>query len=129
MPKTNNQKNKSLKRYTVSIIIGLLTFILSVTVFSLLTLRTPFPKDNSLTEALISVAISSFIASFYYVHKERKNGLVTGLLIGFIMLVLMFLIFVSFSAFKLNESSLLLIPACLLPACIAGIVAVNIKRK
>ena len=128
MPK-NNQNNKTLKRYIVAILIGLLAFILSVSVFSFLTLRTPFPKDNSMFQALISVAIGSFISAFYLIYKERKNGLVTGLLIGFIMLVILFILFISFSSFKLNESSLLLIPATLLPASIAGIIAVNIKKK
>lgn len=128
MPK-NNQNNKILKRYIISIIIGFFAFILSVSVFSFLTLRTPFPKDNSLIQAIASVGIGSFSSAFYFVLKEKKNGLVTGLLIGFIMLVIMFIIFISFSSFKLNESSLLLIPATLLPSSIAGIIAVNIKKK
>ena len=129
MPKKNIKSEKPIKKYILSVLIGLLVFLICVSVFSLLALKTPYPKENTLFQALVSVAVASFASSFFFVIKQRANGLVSGLIIGFILLVLLFLIFITSSSFKLNESSLLLIPACLLPSAIAGIFAVNVKKR
>ena len=131
MPKNRNIKNDrlSVKRYAVSLIIGISVFLLCVALFSLITLKSPYPKNNSLLQALISVCAASFTASFSYVIRERKNGLISGLIIGFILMLILFAVFIAFSSLKLNESSLLIIPSCLLPSALTGIITVNIKRK
>lgn len=124
-----NKGNGIIKKYVFSIILGLIILFICLVIFALVNLKTPYPKDNTLFQALVSVAASSFISSFVFVFKERKNGLISGLIIGLIILILSFIIFTVFSSFSLNESSILLIPASLVPAAVSGIIAVNIKRK
>ena len=125
-------KNKSINpaiKYLTAVILGITVFITLNFIFALITVNTPYPKGNSLLYAVISIVLSSFISSFIYCFRQRQNGLVSGLIIGFIFTVIMFFVYTVFSSFKLGENSLLIIPAAIFPAAIAGILAVNLKRK
>ncbi len=127
MPK-KNEKNPVLK-YAAAIIIGIIVYIIITFVFTALIVNTPYPKDNYMLFFIISMSVSSFICSFVFVFRERKNGMISGLIIGVVLSVIMFLFYSVFSSFNLSDSSLLIIPACLLPSAIAGVLAVNIKHK
>ncbi len=127
MPKNKN-RNPVIK-YLFAVLIGLFLFILITLIFSVLMIKTPYPNNNYLLSALLSIIIPSFVSSFIYCFKERKNGLISGLIIGVILSVVFFLIYTVFSSFNLDYNSLLIIPSSVVPAAIAGIAAVNIKRK
>ena len=129
MPKNKSKNYNTFVKYLIAVLIGLICFAAINIILALITVRTPYPKENTLLYALASIIISSFISSFFYCFRERKNGLVSGLIIGAIMCVILFLIYACFSYFNLNDSSLLIIPSCIVPSSSAGIIAVNLKRR
>ena len=116
-------------KYLTAEVLALVIYLIISFVFAYIYTKTPYHKENTLPYSIISITVSSFVASFVFSFRERKNGLVSGLIIAAVFTVILFIIYAFVSSFKLNESSFLIIPACFAPACVAGIIAVNIKKK
>ena len=127
MPK--NKYKSVIIKYLTAVAFGLIIFLLINVVFSFIIVNSPYPKDNSLLYALVSIALSSFISSFFYCFKQKQNGLVSGLIIGAALTILFFIIYSIISSFNLSENSVLIIPSSIFPAAVAGIFAVNLKHK
>ena len=129
MPENRKRTVNPFIKYLTVCVTGVIVFILINCILAFITVKTPYPKENTLLSALIGIVISSFIPSFIYCFKQRQNGLVSGLIIGIIMCIILFLIYAVISSFNLNESSLLIIPSSIIPSSVAGIIAVNLKHK
>ena len=131
MPKSINSgsfKDTAIK-IAISSLIGLAVFVFIISVVALIFSHTPYPKENLLPYVLFSSAVSCFFSGFISARKLKKNGLVTGIISGIILTAVFYFIFAVFSSFSLSQSSLLLIPSCILPAAVSGILAVNIKHR
>ena len=134
MPKAKNQNKlspvaKIIIDILVCVLIGLGVFLILVGIFAYSMLKMQTPSENGIALALIATAVSSFIAAFIAVRKIKNNGLAIGLLTGFVLLIFILLILLAFSGFNMSQQTLLLIPAALLPSAVAGIVAVNLRKR
>jgi putative membrane protein (TIGR04086 family) len=131
MPKNSKSKqsNIQIKGILIPMIIGLSVFFAAVTVFALVVSKTPYTKQNPSAYLLAASAVSGFISGLWSTVKIRSNGLVTGLITGTVLAFAELLIIVAVSLFSVNQSSLLILPCCILPASVAGIIGVNINLK
>lgn len=79
---------------------------------------------------IVITAISIFIGSSISTIKINKNGIVNGGTIGFIYVVLLYIVSsIVQTGFHLNACSIAMMVAGILAGMIGGIVGVNIKRK
>jgi len=131
MPKINNKNDKiiPLKKLAVSASLGLSVFVILLLTAALISSKSAYPKENMAPYLLICSAVSGFFAGLFSTLKERKNGLISGLITGIVLSFTELLLLLVFSAFSVNTGIFLIIPCCIIPAAVSGIIGVNINLR
>ena len=131
MPKSNSQKQLDLtvKKILFPLLTGLTVFMTSVVISALTVSKSAYPKDNPGVYLLVSAVISGLIAGFISTIKTRSNGLVTGLITGSVLAFVELLIIVCISLFSVKQSAFLILPCCIIPSGLSGILGVNLNFK
>ena len=121
---TNNSFMTILKGVLISFI---LTLVL-VFIFALILTYTNVQESAIFPAGLLITAISILIGSSISTIKIKKNGILNGGIIGFIYILLIYLISsIIGTGFALNLNSILIILAGVVGGMLGGIVGVNIK--
>ena len=115
-----------LKNVFIAYFITLLLFL----VYSLLLEFTPMPESSIPLFGFISCMLSVFIGSSLAVIKIRENGLINGGLVGFIYILVLYILSSIFSTgFGLNGYAFSMIVFNIIIGMIGGIIGVNMCKE
>ena len=102
--------------------------IISLIIFSCLLTYTSISENTIPTVTIIITAVSILIGSTISMSNVRKNGIINGASIGFIYILLIYLLSsIIESDFSLNIHSIVMIIASTLAGALGGIIGVNKK--
>lgn len=102
--------------------------LMLIFIYSVVLTYTNISEDTIFPVALFITALSIFIGSSVSTIKIKKNGIINGGVIGFIYILLLYLLSSIINmTFGLNIYSLAIIGASVLGGMLGGIVGVNIK--
>lgn len=135
MEKDNIITEKSeLRENSVRIIKGsifaiIISFILLL-IFAMLLCYTNLSENTIKPVVLVITGISILIGSMISTRKIRKNGLLNGSLVGFIYIVILYLVSSLFLAgFSLTFNSFIMLLVGIVTGIIGGIIGVNLNKK
>lgn len=135
MEKDNIITEKSeLRKNSVRIIKGsifaiIISFILLL-IFAMLLCYTNLSENTIKPVVLVITGISILIGSMISTRKIRKNGLLNGSLVGFIYIVILYLVSSLFLAgFLLTFNSFIMLLVGIVTGIIGGIIGVNLNKK
>ncbi len=135
MEKDNIITEKSeLRKNSVRIIKGsifaiIISFILLL-IFAMLLCYTNLSENTIKPVVLVITGISILIGSMISTRKIRKNGLLNGSLVGFIYIVILYLVSSLFLAgFSLTFNSFIMLLVGIVTGIIGGIIGVNLNKK
>ncbi len=122
----NNADNKK-SAYIIGALIGILTTILTMFVFSALLLFFSVDRAYAAAFATISIALGAFVASFFTAKKLREKGYRTGIIIGAVVFVLITIVsFLLGNTFSLNTLFHFII--IIISSLVGGIMGVNANK-
>lgn len=131
LDKKNDNVTKEKNNY-VSILKGSILAIV-ITIFCLaiyagiLTYTTI--SENTITPVILVISgISILIASSISSRKLKKQGMISGGIIGLIYILVIYLLSSILSGeFSLNSNSIILIIVCIITGMVGGIIGINMK--
>lgn len=122
-------ENKTFKNVLKGIIIAFITTLVLILIFALLLTYTNISEDTIFPVVVVITGISILLGSSLSNIKIKKNGLLNGGIIGFVYILLLYLISSSFIGdFSVNTNSIILIIASILTGMLGGIIGVNIGK-
>lgn len=122
-------EHKTLKNVIQGIIISLITTLVLILIFALLLTYTNISENTIFPVIVIITGISILLGSSLCNIRIKKNGLINGGIVGFIYILLLYLISSAFLGdFSLNFNSIILIVASILTGMLGGIIGVNIGK-
>ncbi|MBO4816006.1 MAG: TIGR04086 family membrane protein [Clostridia bacterium] len=123
---SNNQNN--IKRILIGSGVGFAITMIGLIIFSCLLTYTSISENTIPTVTIIITAVSILIGSTISMSNVRKNGIINGASIGFIYILLIYLLSsIIESDFSLNIHSIVMIIASILAGALGGIIGVNKK--
>lgn len=135
MEKDNIITEKSeLRKNSVRIIKGsifaiIISFILLL-IFAMLLCYTNLSENTIKPVVLVITGTSILIGSMISTRKIRKNGLLNGSLVGFIYIIILYLVSSLFLAgFSLTFNSFIMLLVGIVTGIIGGIIGVNLNKK
>lgn len=125
----SNIKNSRAVGMVSSLACGVAITALCLLLFSFI--MTKFDASDGIVSAMSSIAlcVGSYTASFLAASRQRKNGLLTGILCGVVVFVLTFLIGVVFMKVSLSMGVFSKLVMLLVCGAIGGIIGVNSKKR
>ena len=116
------------KRISKSVVISILITLVCLLIFSILLTYTKLQERVIPAVTIIITAISILVGGILSTSNIKKNGMLTGAIVGFIYIfIIYFLSSIITKSFSLNGYSVSMIIASLLSGAIGGIIGVNIK--
>lgn len=104
--------------------------IIALTIFSCLLVYTN-TSENLIQPVVIGVTgISILLGSFIANRERKKNGIISGMFVGIIYILLIYIIssVVNEGQFAINMSALIMMAIGIIGGAIGGIIGVNIGR-
>ena len=104
--------------------------IIALTIFSCLLVYTN-TSENLIQPVVIGVTgISILLGSFIANRERKKNGIISGMFVGIIYILLIYIIssVVNEGQFAINMSALIMMVIGIIGGAIGGIIGVNIGR-
>ncbi len=129
MPKNKSASNNTLNKYLRLQIINLIIYVTVFAVVCCISLAADLQKDYMLYASLVFIGASSFISGFTAGIKERKNGLLCGVLSSLPLNVSVIIIALICNKLSADINLLLNAVTGLLLSAAGGIVSVNIRLK
>ena len=128
MEPVNIPDKNNLKGIIKGVLISYIFTIIMCVIFAIILTYTNL-QENAITPVIIIItAISIFVGSTIGNYKIQKNGLINGALVGFIYIVIIYLISSILNGyFTLNIASIIMIVLSILFGTLGGIIAVNRK--
>lgn len=125
----SNMEHKAFKNIIKGIITSLIATLILILIYALLLTYTNISEDTIFPVVVIITGISILLGSSLSNIKIKKNGLLNGGIIGFIYILLLYLISSAFIGdFTVNTNSIILIIASILTGMLGGIIGVNIGK-
>lgn len=122
-------ENKTFKNVLKGIIIAFITTLVLILIFALLLTYTNISEDTIFPVVVVITGISILLGSSLSNIKIKKNGFLNGGIIGFVYILLLYLISSAFIGdFSVNANSIILIIASILTGMLGGIIGVNIGK-
>lgn len=115
--------------YLFGVIIGTAVAIISMLVFSALMLFSNLNREYATVFATISVAIGTFIASFFTARRIGKKGYLVGLIIGGVVFAMIMLISLAISQDAPGSNTLFHLVIFMFSSLVGGVSGVNKKSK
>ena len=123
---SNNQNN--IKKILIGSGLSIAITIIGLIIFSILLTYTSIQENLIPTVTIIITAVSILIGSTISMCNVRKNGIINGASIGFIYILLIYLLSsIIESNFSLNINSIAMIIASIFAGTLGGIIGVNKK--
>ncbi len=127
--KNTNSNSSNFKSYLkLQFLILAVCFVLFL-IFSAVSVGADIKKDYMFYVSLGFIGASSFIAGFIAGIKERKNGMVYGLINALPLNAILFLISLILNGFGADINLLFSVLISLVLSAVGGIVSVNIRLK
>lgn len=126
---TNNIKNSKTYSAIVSVFFGAVVTLACLFLFSFIMTKIDAPDGIISAMSSISICVGSYFTGFLISKKQRKNGLLTGILCGILIFCITFLISVIFVRCALSMGFFSKLVMILICSSIGGIVGVNSKAK
>ena len=116
-------------RFVFYIFSGLLTTTVFLFIFALVVTLLDLDDFYNGVFAILSLIFGTFLSSYLYVGYTQNKGFLNGILIGFFVYFVIFLISVFLSNNGFSLTSLFHLVSSVLSGGIAGILRVNKKEK
>ncbi len=111
-----------------TVIAYLITFAVFI-IYALLLTYTDITEKNINTISLITSVVSVLISSFIVCRASQKNGLLYGMLTGFLYAFIMLMLNLCIMpSITFSYKMLMLIIACIASGGISGIIYINLKK-
>lgn len=125
-------EENELKKNTFKIIKGsIFSIIISIIflfIFAMLLCYTNLSESTIQPVILTITGISILIGSMISTRKIKKNGLLNGGIVGFIYVVILYLLSsLFFASFSLTLNSVMMIIVAIITGMVGGIIGVNLK--
>ncbi len=125
----SNKKNSKLKNYLLTQFIFLIGYICLFLIISAICVSTDVGAEYVQYVSLVMVLLFSFSAGFIAGRKERKNGIISGIVAALPLNCIMVVISVIMNGFKVDLNLFFTILIGLLSSSIGGIISVNMRLK
>lgn len=128
---TNMSENISGNRNNIKRIIkgsafSIVITIIGILIYSIVLCNTNVAENSMSTVIIIITAISILIGSTISTTNIKKNGILNGMLVGFIYIAMIYLLSsVITGNFLLNINSIIMIIASVITGALGGIIGVN----
>ena len=124
--KTNNAID--IKKIIKGAITAILITLIFLTIFSIILTYTNTQEKTIPTVTIIITGISILVGGVLSTSSVKKNGMITGALVGLIYIITIYLISsILTKNFSFNISSIVMIFVSIFTGALGGIVGVNIK--
>ena len=121
---------KNLVRIIKGSLFAIITSAILLLFFTVLLCYTSLSENTMLPVVLVVTGISILIGSMVSTRKIRKNGILNGGMVGFIYIIILYLISSLFLAgFSLTFNSFIMVIVGVVTGMIGGIIGVNTNRK
>lgn len=128
---TNMSENISgngnnIKRIIKGSAFSIVITIIGILIYSIVLCNTNVAENSMSTVIIIITAISILIGSTISTTNIKKNGILNGMLVGFIYIAMIYLLSsVIIGNFLLNINSIIMIIASVITGALGGIIGVN----
>ena len=124
----NEEKNFDLKNIIRAGGIAIVITLALLFIFSILLTYTKISENTIPTVVIIISGLSILIATSIETKRLKKNGIITGGLIGLIYIFLIYLLSsIITKNFGLNTSSIIMCMTSIILGCLGGIIGINQK--
>ncbi|MBQ3136087.1 MAG: TIGR04086 family membrane protein [Clostridia bacterium] len=123
--KINNKAKSFVKLQIINLIIYLFVFV----IISIIAVCSDIGKEKLFYVSLGYLSVSSFASGFVAGFKERKKGIICGMLSALPFLLIICILSIILNKFDIDYNLIISIIAALIFSAVGGIVAVNIKLK
>lgn len=121
---------KNLVRIIKGSLFAIITSAILLLFFAVLLCYTSLSENTMLPVILVVTGISILIGSMVSTRKIRENGILNGGMVGFIYIIILYLISSLFLAgFSLTFNSFIMVIVGVVTGMIGGIIGVNTNRK
>lgn len=108
---------------------GFLVLMGCLFLFSLIVSKIDMPDAAITVMSTVSLCAGAYAGGFCCAKKRRKNGLVSGVLTGFSMFVVIFLISLIFARTAVSISAFSKLMWAVVFGAVGGVLGVNSKRR
>ena len=123
------KENTLLKNISIASLIGTVSTVLMMLVFAAIIVTFQLDRAFAAPLATVSVALGSLVSSYYCGRKIGKNGYLIGLLNGVTVFMLVLLISLIASNWKISSNTLFHFIIILTASVAGGIFGVNKKSS
>ncbi len=124
----NEETSKKLLRIFKGSVISIVVTIISLIILAAILTYTNLKEDTIKPVIIIISAISILIGSSITTLRMKKNGLISGALIGAIYIMIIYIFSSIMNAnFSLNISSIIMLICSILAGMLGGIIGINLK--
>ena len=127
--KKNNIGNKNSKEYLKLQLVGFIIYLIFFIIASAVSVMADIKIDYMTYISMLFIGLSSLFTGFISGIKERKNGIIRGVLGALPINSSVIIISLIFSHFKADLSLLYTAVVCLVMSAVGGIISVNIRLK
>ncbi len=122
------ENNKPIISIIKGTAISFFTTVIALTLFAVLLTYTNLSEDTIKPVIITVTGISILIGSSFGTRKIKKNGLITGAIIGSLYILIIYIISSALSSdFSLNLISAIMILVGIIGGILGGIIGVNVK--
>lgn len=124
----NSDSNNSIKKILKGAIVSILTTLFLLIIFSIILTYSKIQESAVPMVTIIISGISILIGGSLTTSNIRKNGMITGGMVGLIYIITIYLLSsIITKNFSFNTYSIVMIIVSVLSGGIGGIIGVNIK--
>ena len=127
--KKNNIGNKNIKEYLKLQLVGFIIYLIFFIIASAVSVMADIKIDYMTYISMLFIGLSSLFTGFISGIKERKDGIIRGVLGALPLNLSVIIISLIFSHFKADLSLLYTVAVCLVMSAVGGIISVNIRLK
>lgn len=119
----------NIMRIVKGVVLAISLSLILLLIFALLLTYTNISEDTMMPVVMTIVGISILIGSTICARKIKKNGIMNGGLVGFIYVLLLYLISsLCLVGFSLTMSSFIMLIVGLVTGMLGGIIGVNLNK-
>lgn len=128
--KQESESKKNMVRILKGCILSIITSVLLLLIFAILLTYTGISETTIIPVILIITGISVLAGSMISTRKIRKNGLINGGLVGFIYIIVLYIVSSLWLVkFSITLNSIIMIIIAVITGMIGGIIGVNVNKK
>lgn len=126
MSENISESGNNIKRIIKGSVFSIVITIIGILIYSIVLCNTNVAENSMSTVIIIITAISILIGSTISTTNIKKNGILNGMLVGFIYIAMIYLLSsVITGNFLLNINSIIMIIASVITGALGGIIGVN----